>query len=60
VEYDSCCWKARFVARSYVTDGGTEYNDAIYFQLVLKGLTGVGQKIDELLEEGILGYELQD
>ncbi|HDP89927.1 MAG TPA: LPS-assembly protein LptD [Thioalkalivibrio sp.] len=60
LEYESCCWKARLVARQYVTDGGTEYNNAIYFQLVLKGLMDVGRNIEDLLEEGILGYELQD
>ena len=60
IEYESCCWKLRLVGRNYVTDNGTEYNNAIYAQLVLKGLAGVGQDIEDLLEEGILGYDVKD
>ena len=60
LEYESCCWAARLVSRRYITDGGTEYNNGVYFQLVLKGFTSVGNDIEDLLEEGILGYELND
>lgn len=56
-EYESCCWRFRTVLRRYLIDGSDEYNDAIYFQLILKGLTSIGPRIDNLLEEGILGYE---
>jgi LPS-assembly protein len=56
VEYDSCCWGARLVIRRYVgTVGGTP-NNAIYLQLVLKGLTSIGNKIEDLLGTSILGY----
>ena len=60
LEYESCCWKLRLVGRNYVTDNGTEYNSAVYVQLVLKGLAAVGQDIEDLLEEGILGYDVTD
>ncbi|MEJ2347081.1 MAG: LPS assembly protein LptD, partial [Gammaproteobacteria bacterium] len=56
VEYDSCCWALRLVARRYVTADQGKQNTAIYLQLVLKGLTSVGRGVDDLLEHGILGY----
>lgn len=54
IEYDSCCWGVRFVARDYV-DGNT--NNRVYMaQIVLKGLATFGSKIESVLEDGILGY----
>lgn len=55
-EYDSCCWAFRFVSRRYVRDAEGEVNQAWYFQLELKGLAGLGNGIEDLLEHGILGY----
>ncbi|ANB02334.1 LPS-assembly protein LptD [Ectothiorhodospira sp. BSL-9] len=58
LEYNTCCWGARVVARRYLTDGVQgEYNEGIYFQLILKGLGSLGTGLGELLSEGILGYE---
>ena len=56
VEYESCCWIMRVMARSYISDIQGEKNDAILFQLELKGLTSFGDPIEHLLEDGILGY----
>jgi LPS-assembly protein len=55
VEYDSCCWTARLVQRSYRVDALDEdENDAIWFQLELKGLTSVGKGIKNLLAHDII------
>jgi LPS-assembly protein len=60
VEYESCCWIVRVMGRSYVgntdIDPQAERNDAILLQLELKGLTSLGDPIESLLEDGILGY----
>lgn len=61
VEYQSCCWRARLVARRYLTPGlEREYNNAIYFQLILKGLAGLGTGLEDLLGESIRGFESYD
>lgn len=57
VEYESCCWALRVVGRRYATDTETETNNAIYLQLVLKGLGSIGRDIDQILKNDILGYE---
>lgn len=55
LEYDSCCWSLRFVARRYASDGIIASN-AFFIQLNLKGLTSIGDKPTSFLEEGIFGY----
>jgi len=60
IEYESCCWALRLVARNYAVDDTAdriETNNAIYVQLILKGLGDIGENIDDLLENGILGYQ---
>lgn len=56
IEYNSCCWRLRTVAREYITDNGDDTSEAIYIELVLKGLGGVGDETGSLLERAILGY----
>ncbi len=56
LQYDSCCWAARFAARRFVTDDGMDHDTSVYLQLVLKGLAPVGQNYGALLETSILGY----
>lgn len=56
-EYHSCCWVVRLVKRAFVSDINSEINHTLFLQLELKGLTGFGDNISELLETGILGYE---
>lgn len=56
LEYESCCWIFRVLGRSYISDTLGERNDAIMFQLELKGLTSFGDPIESLLDDGILGY----
>lgn len=61
IEYESCCWKMRFFLRRYVhnadlvgEDAG--YKTAVFLQLQLKGLAGLGQTADSLLENTLPGY----
>jgi len=56
LEYDSCCWAFRFAARRYISDNGFDHENALFFQLVLKGLAPLGQNYGALLENTILGY----
>ena len=64
LEYNSCCWILRFVANRHIVDDnndGDAENETIFaLQLVLKGLTSVGESIDQALEENILGYHVED
>jgi LPS-assembly protein len=57
VEYQNCCWGLRLVYRRYLASRTGEFDNAIAVQLILKGLTNVGDPADRLLERGILGYE---
>ena len=62
MEYESCCWGFRVVARRFRrsgtrSDGEDDYSNGIYFRLELKGLTGVGNWTEGLLVRGIPGYE---
>ena len=57
VEYESCCWTARLVQRSYRVDALDENeNNSIWVQLELKGLTSVGEGIKNLLARDIISY----
>lgn len=60
IEYESCCWVSRFVVRDYRSDANADGNLALFLQLELKGLTSLGDKIDQFLERGILGYRTDD
>jgi LPS-assembly protein len=63
-EYDSCCWNARVVARSWVvneqftTNADQQQTDnGIFLQVQLKSLGNVGDSLDSMLSDSILGYE---
>jgi LPS-assembly protein len=56
IEYQSCCWATRLVARDYAVDASNDRNLAIFFQIELKGLGQFGQKTEDLLENSIPGY----
>ena len=55
VEYDSCCYSFKIVARDYWT--GTKRDNALFFEFLPKGLTTTNNKTSELLRKGIFGYE---
>ena len=44
IEYDSCCWAIRMVAKRFLRNREGDHRDALYVQLVLKGLGDFGRK----------------
>ncbi|HIA07724.1 MAG TPA: LPS assembly protein LptD [Chromatiaceae bacterium] len=60
IEYDSCCWALKLLAETHIDDASSatdQLSDAsIMLQIELKGLSHVGQKIDDFLATNILGY----
>jgi LPS-assembly protein len=56
VEYGSCCWGVRAVARRYVSNRTGERDSGFFLQLELKGLSNVGTAADAFLERAIRGY----
>ncbi|RKZ50034.1 MAG: LPS-assembly protein LptD [Gammaproteobacteria bacterium] len=57
VEYDSCCWGFRAVARRFLTDVDGDFDTGVFLQIELKGLAGVGRKTVDFLKQKIPGYE---
>ena len=68
LEYESCCWAVRVVARRYIniqldSQGGLvpgqpdEHSSGVYIQFVLKGVGSLRGSTTEFLEESIYGYE---
>ncbi len=60
VQWDSCCIAARVVARRYVRNRTGELNDALQFEIELKGLGTAGQDTTGRLRRSILGYNRED
>ena len=56
VEYDSCCWAARVVVRRYLRNIDGDFDNAVYLQLELKGLAGLGKTTAAFLRKSIPGY----
>lgn len=43
-EYDSCCWALRVVGKRFLRNRDGDHRDAIYLQLILKGLGNIGRR----------------
>lgn len=57
VEYGSCCWRIRAVARDYLAGGTSgERDTSILIQLELRGLGPIGDNIDAFLDRAVYGY----
>ena len=56
LEYRSCCWRVRLVARRYVSDRTGDIDTSVLLQLELNGLSDVGDQADAFLERSIRGY----
>jgi LPS-assembly protein len=69
LEKENCCWRFRIIGRQYLNSisrantGVASNNTAegttqtgIFFQVELKGLTGVGEQLDDFFEQSIYGY----
>ena len=57
LSYESCCWGFKILASQTSDDNFIETDQAIYFELTLKGLSQVGQDIDKELSNSIPGYQ---
>ena len=55
VEYNAGCWAARFVLHRFVS-ATQEYVNAMFFQIELTGISGIGSSPLELLRQNITGY----
>jgi LPS-assembly protein len=60
LEYSTCCWGVRLVARRYLTSRDGESDSSIALQLLLKGFGSSGSAAERLLDRGILGYDRFD
>ncbi|MCZ6852798.1 MAG: LPS assembly protein LptD, partial [Gammaproteobacteria bacterium] len=62
IEYNNCCWQVRLMARRFIDSRSgrniatLEADEGVFVQIVFKGLTGIGSKIESFLERGIRGY----
>ena len=56
-EYESCCFAIRVVNRRFTINNRGETDRQLYLQLELKGMTSVGRKVEDFLEDGIFGYD---
>lgn len=57
IEYESCCWGVRAVARRFLTNINGEFDTGIFLQMELKGLAGIGKKTVDFLKQQIPGYQ---
>lgn len=55
LEYDSCCWTIQVGARRYLANNGVDFENSVYIQLNLKGMTNIGSSIDTTSDTR-LGY----
>ncbi len=70
LEKENCCWRFRVIGRHYMNSlvnntgfvsAGTnqvqgQAQTGIFFQIELKGLTGIGERLDTFFERNIYGY----
>lgn len=57
VNYESCCWGIKILASQTSNDTFTETDNAVFFELTLKGLGQAGRALDGQLQRAIPGYE---
>jgi LPS-assembly protein len=60
VQWDSCCLAVRVMARRYVQNRSGDMNNAIQFEVELKGLGSAGADTRSRLRRAILGYDRDD
>ena len=65
LEKENCCWRFRVIGRRYInnlttansiTGQTSNTQTGLFFQLELKGLTGIGEKLDDFFTQSIFGY----
>lgn len=67
VEYDTCCWTVRLLYLRYFTnesnfiqdftDPNLEREKTAQFQIILKGMGGYGERITDIMQDMIRGFE---
>ena len=57
LSYESCCWGFKILASQTSDDSFIETDQAIYFELTLKGLGQIAQDINTKLTNSIPGYQ---
>ncbi|MGA9828217.1 MAG: LPS assembly protein LptD [Rhodanobacteraceae bacterium] len=57
IEHDSCCVAWRLLARHWIHNAQGNADNALYFEIEFKGIGSVGQRTDDFLRRGILGYQ---
>jgi LPS-assembly protein len=60
LEYGTCCWTTRVLARRYVNDVADDPQTTLMLQLELHGLASIGDRVDNFLHKGIRGYGPSD
>jgi len=60
VQWDSCCLAMRVVGRRYVRNRTGDMNNAIQFEIELKGLGSAGADTRSRLRRAILGFDRDD
>ena len=55
--YESCCWGLKILASQVSDDDFEETDQALFFELTLKGLTRAGRDVDAYLSNVIPGYQ---
>lgn len=60
LEYNSCCWATRVMARRYIRNNEGDRRNALYFEIELKGLGSFGRQSGNLLQRSIRGYRSDD
>lgn len=74
LEKENCCWRFRVIGRHYLSslvndtgfvNAGTnqlqgQAQTGVFFQIELKGLTGIGERLDTFFEKNIYGYRRSD
>lgn len=57
IEYESCCWGAKLVARRFLKDASGAHDNSIFMQIHFRGLGGFGRGGSEsFIQTGIPGY----
>jgi LPS-assembly protein len=59
IEYGRCCWRTRLLVRNFVINPDDDPNLSIMLQVELAGLGAFGNDIEDFLERGVYGYEVE-
>ena len=57
MEYESCCWGARFFGRRFLRNVSGQFDNAMFMEVEFKGLAGYGRGAQSFLKRSIPGYE---